>query len=99
MKFTVFLAGIGYLCFAAIDFLGFTFHLQKKYRTNQRIVDSRKKVAALNLVIGTAGICYSFFTDITSPIAVLVALLIIVAFFVRALYVRHIMEKAEHKDE
>lgn len=99
MKFSVFIAGIGYLCFAVIDFLGFTFHLQKEYRTNQRVIDSRKRVAVFNLVIGIAGICYSFFTDVTSPLAVFVALLIVVVFIIRTLYVRHVMDSAEHREK
>ena len=78
-----------------MDFLGFTFHLQKKYRTNQIIIASQKKVAATNLVIGLCGIYYSFFDDITEPLPLFVGSLIIVVYFIQTFYVRHVTIAAD----
>lgn len=87
-------------------FFGLHLSYPKEISNNSAYYCQPKKVAATNLVTGLCGIYYSFFDDITEPLTLFVAILIIVVYFIRTFYVRHvtiaadrIIEEQAHEEE
>lgn len=89
MDIIVILSGISFCVFGMIDILGYTFHLRKKYRVNKRVLQSRKKVGILSIIIGISGVLYNYYKNL------IFADVCLVVFILQTVYVWYVTIQAD----